>query len=287
MSRNVSAVEGTRFEVPFDSTGWTYLGEKNMKEGIAYDSRRFAGNSLIFVFNPTKTGDFVLRFQRQDSLRGISYEDLIGVTVTPKPAASPAPGTTATPVPAVASAGATVASGTAVATPVTAAIPGTAAGAAAPASAANVVAPASPVATSIPAGATTTPAGGATGLQPRAAPPPAIPVSSLTTPEAALAQARSALAAGQAQATLDALDRSMALVPPSDGSASAAGSVLGATDEALLLYGKALELNGPTKNIKRAYEYYKKLRDEYPESAFWDQADARVSYIERHYFDIR
>ena len=104
-----------------------------MKEGIAYDSRRFAGNSLIFVLNPTKTGDFVLRFQRQDSLRGISYEDLIGVTVTPKPAASPAPGTTATPVPAVASAGATVASGTAVATPVTAAIPGTAAGAAAPA----------------------------------------------------------------------------------------------------------------------------------------------------------
>ena len=78
----------------------------------------------------------------------------------------------------------------------------------------------------------------------------------------------------------------MALAPDG-GPASGASPVFVATDEALLLYGQALELNGPTKDIKRAYEYYKKLRDEYPESAFWDQADARVSYIERHYFDIR
>jgi len=96
----------------------------------------------------------------------------------------------------------------------------------------------------------------------------------LTTPEAALAQARSAIAAGQAQGALDALDRLMVLAP--------AG-----TDEGYLLYGQALELNGPTKDIKRAYAFYKRLRDEYPESAYWDQADARVSYIERHYFDIR
>ena len=59
------------------------------------------------------------------------------------------------------------------------------------------------------------------------------------------------------------------------------------TDEAFFLYGQALELNGPTKDIKRAYAYYEKIRDEYPESAFWDRANDRVSYIERHYFDIR
>jgi hypothetical protein len=74
--------------------------------------------------------------------------------------------------------------------------------------------------------------------------------------------------------TLAALDRLLVLAP--DGS-----------DEALVLYGRALEKNGPQKDIKRAYSFYKKLRDEYPESQFWDEAAARCSYIERRYFDIR
>ena len=102
----------------------------------------------------------------------------------------------------------------------------------------------------------------------------ALPVASLTTPDAALAQARSELAAGRPQGALDALDRLMVLAPSG-------------TDEALLLYGKALEANGPQKDIKRSYAYYLKLRDDYPESPFWDEAAARIDYIERHYFDIR
>ena len=71
---------------------------------------------------------------------------------------------------------------------------------------------------------------------------------------------------------MEALDRLPALAP---------------TDESLMLYARALELVGPQKDIKRAYAYYKKLRDEYPESSFWDEAAARAAYIERHYFDIR
>ena len=31
VSRNVSAVAGTRFELPFEGTGWTYLGEKDAR----------------------------------------------------------------------------------------------------------------------------------------------------------------------------------------------------------------------------------------------------------------
>lgn len=108
-----------------------------------------------------------------------------------------------------------------------------------------------------------------------AAPKPAAPASpSLETPEAALTLARSQLGAGKVQEALDALDRLMVLAP-------------GGTDEALVLYGRSLEKTGPQKDIKRAYAYYRKLRDEYPESAFWDEASARASYIERHYFDIR
>ena len=88
------------------------------------------------------------------------------------------------------------------------------------------------------------------------------------------------MAAGHAQAALEVLDRISTLAPV--GSPAS-----GATDEACMLYAKALELTGPQKDIKRAYLYYKKVRDEFPESAFWDEAAARSFYIERHYFDIR
>ena len=81
---------------------------------------------------------------------------------------------------------------------------------------------------------------------PAAAVPAIVPAAALATPEAALSQARSELAAGHVQGALDALDRLMALAPSG-------------IDEAYLLYGKALEAKGPLKDIKRSYAYYKKL----------------------------
>lgn len=267
ITRRMTAVVGTRFEVPFEGTGWTYLGEASAKSGIGYDSRRFAGSSLVFVLDPIMAGDYVLRFQRQDTLRGISYEDLVSVAVAPKPAEiSPSP---ATPVAASSSAPAPN-----VALPPVAAATGTGPSAAAPGGVASAGAAATAALPTSASPATPTASGPAATQAGATTSYAAVPVSSLTTPEAALAQARSAVAAGQAQGALDALDRLIALAP--------AG-----TDEACLLYGQALELNGPTKDIKRAYTYYKRLRDDYPESAFWDAADERVSYIERHYFDIR
>ena len=250
IARNFQAVEGVRFEIPFEGTGWTFLGEKTQKEGIAYDSRRFEGTSLVFVLNPVKAGDYILRFQRQDSLRGLSYEELVGVTVAPKSSAN-VEATAANP----------TALGNSAATSSTPA-----------ATLGNLSSTsAKPVATlgnsaAIPA----TPA--ATPASPTAA--AANVAVNLATPEAALAQARSELSAGRPQGALEALDRLLVLAP--------AG-----TDEAYMLYARALEANGPLKDIQRAYSYYKKVRDEYPESAFWDEAAARAAYIERHYFDIR
>jgi hypothetical protein len=278
----LSAVEGTRFEVPFAGTGWTYLGEKNAKEGIGYDSRRFVGSSLVFVLNPIKVGDYLLRFQRQDSLRGISYEELVAVSVAPKPAGTapgtvPAVTTASTATPILSAGAAATAAVPSVQPTATEAIPSVppAATAAIPSVPPAATAAAPSVQTAIIAAAAGTAAPTTTAAAAgSAAAIPALSVASLATPEAALAQARSELAAGRAQGALDALDRLIVLAP--DG-----------TDEALLLYGQALERNGPQKDIKRAYAYYKKLRDDYPESAFWDKADERVSYIERHYFDIR
>lgn len=307
IARNFSAVEGLRFEIPFVGTGWTYLGEKTQKEGIAYDSRRFEGTSLVFILNPVKAGDYILRFQRQDSLRGISYEELVGVSVAPK-AAGAAQGmqstTSGAPVAGQAAAGTQLASDAAPVASVQAAstaasanasvpAPGASAasaqaaatqtarpaasasgsvaatGASAPLAAARSSAPASAAAS-----AAALPASAATAPQASSPAGASAPASMLATPEAALAQARSELEAGRPQGALDALDRLMALAP--------AG-----TDEAYMLYARALEANGPQKDIKRAYSYYAKLRDDYPESPFWDEAAARAAYIERHYFDIR
>jgi hypothetical protein len=263
IERNFSAVEGVRFEVPFEGTGWTYLGEKTSKEGIAYDSRRFEGSSLVFVLNPVKAGDYILRFQRQDALHGISYDELVGVSVAPTPTSTGKPTTVGSPI-APATSGQAVTAISAGAAPSSAAF---SAGAAAPAGTAPAANPA-PTAT-MPA----------TVASAMAAPAPATMTTimnpaSIATPEAALAQARSELAAGHMQGTLDALDRLLTLAPQG-------------TDEAYMLYARALEQNGPLKDIKRAYSYYAKVRDEYPESPFWDEASDRASYIERHYFDIR
>ena len=58
-------------------------------------------------------------------------------------------------------------------------------------------------------------------------------------------------------------------------------------DEALFLRGQAYELNGPNKNVKKALEAYQTLTKAYPESKFWDKADARIRYIKKFYIDIK
>lgn len=58
-------------------------------------------------------------------------------------------------------------------------------------------------------------------------------------------------------------------------------------DEALFLRGQAYELNGSNKNVKKALEAYQTLTKAYPESKFWDKADARIRYIKKFYIDIK
>ncbi len=106
------------------------------------------------------------------------------------------------------------------------------------------------------------------------APVPAPPRALPSSPEELLRLARSELAAAKIASVLEVLDRYMSLFP--------FGS-----DEAFYLYGKAYEHNTPYRDIKKAYGYYKRLREEWPRSPFWRDASERVLYIERHYFDIR
>jgi hypothetical protein len=233
IAQRVSVELGSRVEVPLEGTGWTYLGEKDGKDGVLYESRRYEGSGLVFVLNPTRTGEYTLRFQRQDALRGKTNDELVGVTVSPKapkPSAAAQSATTPTAVQHSAS-------------------PST--------EAAQLQGNSAPAAS------------GSTAALP--ALPAAVPPDS---PEGLILVAKNELAAGKVPSAMAILDRFLSLYP--------AGM-----DEAYYLYAFALEQNSPYRDIQKAYSYYKKVSDDYPESPLWDKAQERASYLERHYFEIR
>ena len=58
-------------------------------------------------------------------------------------------------------------------------------------------------------------------------------------------------------------------------------------DEAYFLRGKAYELNTDQKNIKMALSAYKFLTKTFPNSPFWNEADARIRYIEKFFVKIK
>ncbi|HPE88659.1 MAG TPA: tetratricopeptide repeat protein, partial [Spirochaetales bacterium] len=107
------------------------------------------------------------------------------------------------------------------------------------------------------------------------APAPTAPASAaLTDPEALLRLARDELDAKRVQSAIEALDRYLSLYPYGG-------------DEAYYLYALACEQDTPFRDIKRSYEYYKRVRDQYPRSPRWKAAAERVAYLERHYFGLR
>ena len=59
------------------------------------------------------------------------------------------------------------------------------------------------------------------------------------------------------------------------------------SDEAWWLYAQLLEANSPSRDIRLSLEYYRKLINEYPLSSRVPEAQRRVSYLERFFFNIR
>lgn len=302
IARSIAVELGSRIEIPFDGTGWTYLGERDSKEGILYESRRYQDSGLVFVLNTLRQGDFVLRFQRQDLLRGTTNEELVAVKVGPKAAVAPSG---AGSIPASGSGASTTGPSTQAGTPASSATAGTVSTGgqtSGPSASTSGSAPAGPPVAAASttsgtassgvltptgpsgAGAATQPAPASTatsasGTVPTASAskglsPASFAASLPDSPEGLIRAARGELSAGRTANCLAALDRFMALHPEG-------------MDEVYYLYGVALEQNGATKDIKRAYSFYKKLHDEFPQSQLWDMATDRMSYIERHYFSVR
>jgi TolA-binding protein len=59
------------------------------------------------------------------------------------------------------------------------------------------------------------------------------------------------------------------------------------TDEAWWLYGQFYEANGPSRDIRTALDYYRRLVQEYPQSRRYNDARRRIAYLERYYINIR
>jgi outer membrane protein assembly factor BamD (BamD/ComL family) len=59
------------------------------------------------------------------------------------------------------------------------------------------------------------------------------------------------------------------------------------SDEAYWLYAQVCERQGPTRNIRLALDYYRRLVAEYPQSGHYNEARRRIAYLERYYINIQ
>ena len=94
------------------------------------------------------------------------------------------------------------------------------------------------------------------------------------TPEQLLESARTAIAAADANAALQYLDRFFAVSTEK-------------LDEGWFLKGRAYELNGSVRNIRLALDAYRMLTGSFPQSKYWAEADSRIRYITNFYVNIQ
>lgn len=72
------------FTVIIPGNGWIYLGDEYSRQGVRYESRQLVDNTIVYRLNSDRTGDFLLRFQRDNpvtQLLEVSYIRVIVVDV--------------------------------------------------------------------------------------------------------------------------------------------------------------------------------------------------------------
>jgi hypothetical protein len=296
-SRVVRATVGQMIEVPFQGSGWVYLGELGSRPGIAYSSRRLDPEGQSFVFRAEAPGTYGLKFYKQDFVRDYILNDYVQVIVGEPPEAA-AMGwfnpsidrgrVVAEPRWPTALAEAEAFSrgtsgGTAATSPAPAASAGQAAAppAAAP-PAAGQAAPAAQAAAQPPAAVPARPALSDEGVIPVRPAASVQPTPGAVQPEALgnlqpsgyLERARQEFDAGRVATAISVLDQFRERYPSG-------------TDEAWWLYGQFYEANSPSRDIRTSLDYYRRLVREYPQSSRYNDARRRIAYLERYYINIQ
>ena len=198
---------GQNIEIPFQGSGWVFLGEEKNQQGISYSSRRIVNGGQNFIFKTERTGSYALKFYRQDFIEDYIINEIIQVIVSE--------------------------------------------------------APAQPSVTSV-----TPPA---QEQAPQNVPPAVVAVE----PVDYFQRAQQAYTAGMFPEAISFLNQ----IPEQNITAE--------SDEILWLYGQSFEANSPSRNIRSAINYYRRLLQEYPQSRFGSDAQRRIAYLERFYLNIR
>ncbi|MDR3174038.1 MAG: tetratricopeptide repeat protein, partial [Treponema sp.] len=304
-SRVVRATVGQLVEVPFRGNGWVYLGELGSRPGIVYNSRRLDSEGQSFVFRVEAAGIYALKFYKQDFIRDYILNDYVQVVASDPPEAT-----------ATGWFNPAIDRGRVVAEPrwpsaleeaeVISRASGAETGSAASQTTEGPVevtgvgplvsgGPGTQVEAPVPARETTRPAVSDEGVAPvesaAISAAPQGPVESagaassdVTSPGAAniqagaspgdyLDSARREYDAGRVATALAILDQFRERYP--------SGS-----DEAWWLYGQLYEASGPSRDIRTALDYYRRLVQEYPQSRRYDEARRRIAYLERYYINI-
>ena len=253
ISRTVRALTGQFIEIPFRGPGWVYLGEFGSRRGVSFDSRRNETEGMTFVFRADTEGTYTLRFNRHDFVNDVILNDYVRVIVEEAPSFTP---------------GTFQRQERVIATPRWP-LPEEPQGG-------QQGSPVSQGISSSPIEDFTPPSDIASRMDTTVPSSQAEPFSQ-AEPEIIdwIRRAWDEYNAGRIAGALNALNQFMVGYP--------AGS-----DEALWLYGQCLEANNEsTRDIQRALNYYRRLTNEYPLSSRYDDAQRRINYLERFFFNIQ
>jgi TolA-binding protein len=314
-SRIVRATVGQLIEIPFRGTGWVYLGELASRRGIAYNSRRLDPEGQSFIFRAEAAGTYALKFYKQDFIRDYILNDHVQVIIGEAPD-NTAAGWFSPPVdrgrvvaeprwPTVAEEAESRRSGSS--------------GQNAENTGADTAARPPASGTALPADGsrdrsadeTGTPGTGADGLLSSTVQTPAPQPQDLPAPQAQDSAGVSE-SSGTTEGTAEASAKTgQVFVFPEDSLPEAyfekaleefnAGRVGGAiavldgfrerfpagSDEAWWLLGQFYEASGPSRDIRAALDYYRRLIREFPQSRRYDDARRRIAYLERFYINIQ
>ena len=276
VSRMVAVEEKQRLELTYPGHGWVYVGEQTSQQGLKYEQRKLQDNNSIFMFTAEKKGDYVLHFSYFDGFTNDFITDAVAVSVSAARSSAAKSMVRAPEYKNEAEAAEETAQSQ----------PGTSGQTAAQQSdrttgnaGAESVAQTAQTGTagsdragtkgvSASAGVSTDAAGSAAAVENTAEQETSL------TPEQLLESARTAIAAADANAALQYLDRFFAVSTEK-------------LDEGWFLKGRAYELNGSVRNIRLALDAYRMLTGSFPQSKYWAEADSRIRYITNFYVNIQ
>ena len=262
ISRTARATVGQIVEIPFRGTGWVFMGELANRQGVRYDSRRLdtvAGVTLgqSFIFRAEAPGTFILRFFRQDFIQDYILNDFVQLIV-----GEPLHTTVITPAERV------------IAEPRWPSVLGPDRMLMQePPLEAEIVPEEFPY--YIPPTEITEvqPPVQAAQLPPVTVVPP-MPAEPVLSADEYVRQATLEFNAGRIDQALTILDTMRQHHPHG-------------TDEAWWLYGQLFEANSPNRDIRLALEFYRRLIQEFPLSNRVRDAQRRIAFLERFFFNIR